>query len=83
MSMISNEASVIDEGTFSVRRTIVIAASLLRSQTPVDSGQGQELRHEVRPCECGFMWSSTQPTTGCRETALEGVTECHRLESLG
>ena len=28
MSMISNEASVIDEGTFSVRRTIVIAASL-------------------------------------------------------
>ena len=28
MSMISNEASVIDEGAFSVRRTIVIAASL-------------------------------------------------------
>ena len=28
MSMISNEASVIDGGTFSVRRTIVIAASL-------------------------------------------------------
>ena len=28
MSMISNEASVIDEGAFSVRRTIVIAAPL-------------------------------------------------------